>query len=48
MVGGRIVRWLLLLQAFDIIIVDKPGKANVVATFLSRFPPHLAEGVVDN
>ena len=33
---GRITRWLLLLQEFDITIVDKPGKENVVADFLSR------------
>jgi len=33
---GRITRWLLLLQEFDITIVDKPGKDNVVADFLSR------------
>lgn len=33
---GRITRWLLLLQEFDITILDKPGKDNVVANFLSR------------
>jgi hypothetical protein len=33
---GRITRWLLLLQEFDITIVDKLGKDNVVADFLSR------------
>ena len=33
---SRITRWLLLLQEFDITIVDKPGKDNVVAYFLSR------------
>jgi hypothetical protein len=27
---------LLLLQEFDITIVDRPGKENVVADFLSR------------
>ena len=31
-----ITRWLLLLQEFDITIVDKPGKDNVVVDFLSR------------
>ena len=35
--NARITRWLLLLQEFDITIVDKPGKENVVAYFLSRF-----------
>jgi hypothetical protein len=34
--NGRVTRWLLLLQEFDIIVVDKPGKDNVVADFLSR------------
>ena len=33
----RITRWLLLLQEFDITIVDRPGKENVVAYFLSCF-----------
>ena len=33
---GRITRWMLLLQEFYITIVDKPGKDNVVADFLSR------------
>jgi len=32
---SRITRWLLLIQEFDITIVDKPGKDNVV-DFLSR------------
>jgi len=35
-VSGRIIRWLLLLQEFNVNIVDKLGKANVVANFLSR------------
>lgn len=33
---SRITRWCLLLQEFDIIIIDKPGKDNVVVDFLSR------------
>ena len=33
---GHITRWFLLLQEFDITIVDKLGKDNVVADFLSR------------
>eukprot|EP00253_Pinus_taeda_P031150 PITA_31150 len=32
----RVTRWLLLLQEFNIAIVDKPGKSNVVEDFLSR------------
>ena len=35
--NGRVTRWLLLLQEFDITILDKPGKDNVVAYFLSIF-----------
>ena len=34
--NGRITRWLLLLQEFNITIVDRPGKENMVANFLSR------------
>lgn len=33
--NARVTRWLLLLQEFDITIVDLPGKENVVADFLS-------------
>jgi hypothetical protein len=32
----RVTTWLLLLQEFDITIVDRLGKENVVADFLSR------------
>lgn len=32
-VNARIIRWLLLLQQFDLTIVDKPGKENVFADF---------------
>ena len=34
--NARVTRWLLLLQEFDITIVDRPGKENVFADFLSR------------
>lgn len=33
---GHLARWLLLMQEFDITIIDKPGKENVVADFLSQ------------
>jgi hypothetical protein len=33
--NGRITRWLLLLQEFNITIIDRPGKDNQVADFLS-------------
>jgi hypothetical protein len=32
----RLIRWMLLLQEFDLEIHDKPGKKNVVADHLSR------------
>jgi hypothetical protein len=32
----RVTRWLLLLQDFNINIIDRPGKDNLVADFLSR------------
>jgi len=48
-VNSRIIRWLLLLQQFDLTIVDKPGKENVVADFLSRMNlPICEEGMVDD
>ena len=36
--NGKITRWLLLLQEFDITIKVYPRKENVVADFLSRVP----------
>eukprot|EP00253_Pinus_taeda_P017120 PITA_17120 len=48
-VNARIIRWLLLLQQFDLTIVDKLGKENVVADFLSRLDsPAGEEGIVDD
>ena len=48
-VNSRIIRWLLLLQQFDLTIVDKPGKEKVVANFLSRLAlPAGEEGMVDD
>lgn len=34
--NGRVTRWILLLQEFNIIVLDRPGKQNTVADFLSR------------
>ena len=34
--NGRVTRWLLLLQEFNIIVIDRPGRENLVAYFLSR------------
>ena len=48
-VNARIIRWLLLLQQFDLTIIDKPGKENVVADFLSRLAlPAGDEGMFDD
>ena len=35
-VTGWVIRWLNLLQEFDVTILDKLGRENVVADFLSR------------
>lgn len=34
--SGRVTRWLLLLQEFNIAVLDRPGKENQLADFLSR------------
>lgn len=34
--SGGVKRWLLLLQEFNITVVDRPGKYNVVADYISR------------
>ena len=34
----RLIRWILLLQEFDLKIRDKKGVKNVVADHLSRVP----------
>ena len=34
--NARLVRWILLLQKFDITIKDKKGTKNVIADYLSR------------
>ena len=48
-VNAHIITWLLLLQQFDLTIVDKPGKENVFADFLSRLDlPTGEEGMVDD
>ena len=34
--NGIVTRWLLLLQQFNITVIDRPGKENLVADFFSR------------
>jgi hypothetical protein len=46
--NGRVTRWLLLLQEFDITILDKPGKDNVVVDFLSRIISNENEPPVED
>jgi hypothetical protein len=43
-----VTRWLLLLQEFDITIVDRPKKENVVADFLSRLDINDDNSLVDD
>jgi len=48
-VNAWIIRWLLLLQKFDLTIVDKLGKENFVLDLLSRVNlPAGEEGMVDD
>jgi len=46
--NGRVTRWLILLQEFDITIKDRPGKENPVADFLSRMPKPADIAVVED
>jgi hypothetical protein len=34
--NGRVTRWLLLLQEFNIIVLERPGRDNVVDDFVSQ------------
>ena len=34
--NGRVTQWLLLLQEFNITVIDRPGKENLVADFISH------------
>lgn len=40
--NGRITIWLLFVQEFNITIIDRPGRDNLVANFLSHF--NLTQG----
>ena len=49
-VNARIIRWLLLLQQFDLTIIDKPDREKVVADFFfSKLTLSAGEeGMVDD
>ena len=46
--SGMTIRWILLLQNFDITIMDKPGKHNVVSDFLSRLEHTIEKEMIDD
>ena len=46
--NGRVTRWLLLLQEFNITIIDRPGKENLVADFISRIQHEDGTKPIDN
>jgi hypothetical protein len=46
--NGTITRWLLLLQEFDITIVDKLGKDNVFVDFLYRLTNNSDDLHIEN
>ena len=45
---GRVTRWLLLLQEFNITVIDRPSKENIVAYFLSRIQHEDGTKPVEN
>eukprot|EP00253_Pinus_taeda_P033620 PITA_33620 len=46
--NGRVTRWLLLLKEFNITVLDRPGKQNTVAGFLSRIKNTKADSPVED
>lgn len=46
--NGRVIRCLLLLREFDLTILDKPSKHNVVVYFLSILTHTTNQEIVDD
>jgi hypothetical protein len=46
--NGKVTKWFLLLQEFDITILHKPGKYNVVVDFLSRITSNENEPAIED
>jgi hypothetical protein len=46
--NGKVTRWLLSLQEYDITILNKLGKYNVVADFISRLTSNENEPPVED
>jgi len=46
--NGRVTRWLLLLQELNITVLDRPGKRNTVADFLSKIQNIKKESLVED
>ena len=46
--NGRVTWWLLLLQEFNITVIDRPGKENLIADFLSRIQHEDGTKTVDD
>lgn len=46
--SSRITRWVLLLHEFNVTIIDRQGKSNVVNNFLSRLDNPTQNIIVDD
>ena len=46
--NGRVIRWLLILQEFNITVIDRPSKENIVADFLSHIQHEDGTKPIDN
>ena len=46
--NGRVTRWLLLLQEFNITVLDRPSRENLVTDFLSHIQHDDSDNLVDD